>query len=678
MVNKTNPFNFGRREFEQKSSIYIPDEKEGYLTWISGQQLLFEGIRGSGKTSILRSIEYDTAWNISKTRLIFPTEIHIPSNPKHFGIKLKLEEMDVDRWESWKALEGRECAQSYFSTYIEYIILDNFLTALMDLMNNKAELFIDREADEKLVEDILVAGFPGSFKPRLRENSLRAIRRIIQENHNALRLNVFLKTQYKMMKEMHPILSPGDLVRSFAKGLREYYTVFKDSTIIPMFDDFNYLQSWQMQVINTAVFKTQTPVSYKLASVSGLRIDMTTQDGHELTENVIRKVMLPGLTPGKSRWEKVEKKLDILVQGVCVSRIQESYTPDCAKKFSYKAMLGESDIEKSLYKLLLSSEKDQAYDLLKNAQKKSRDSGNISITSTWMEQNNIRILKNKNDVVDEGKRKLIRRRDSSTYTNKWKYGASVAICNELDMNFPYNGWQIILHLSYGSIREILRIFYYLWENLDIEINSFVSLKNVEINTQRASIDNAAKSLLSILDKRPKFECKDPNKKYYTKYKIDYNPTSLPSFCLRLGDLFSKLQSYPIVAIQTEIGSLRLNKSKLDERLVALIENGIDRGVILKYNDSDDKIRIGLHPILSPIFNISYRSPFYHPIDVSITDFEQLAKGSDAEAIYTTDRLLINKSKRFLEKNPSASNNLSRLLSDSSKIPTISGQQFPLI
>lgn len=92
-----NPFVHSRREYERDMPIYISGGKNGYPEWISDQQYLFEGVRGSGKSSVLQSMHWEISW-LGKTKLIAPKEVirSLYKPPKHLGISYPFELEDKE------------------------------------------------------------------------------------------------------------------------------------------------------------------------------------------------------------------------------------------------------------------------------------------------------------------------------------------------------------------------------------------------------------------------------------------------------------------------------------------------------------------------------------------------------------------------------------------------------
>lgn len=647
MSEYVNPFLYSRREFEREIPLYVTGGREGFFDWISGQQYLFEGIRGSGKTSILKSMEWGTAWQVGPIRVEGAEDIKrfFSGPPNHLAVWCRFDEMDTGYWDSWNKLVGGECSQSYFGTYLEYMLLDLFLSAMLQIMKKAPNLFECAESEEHLVNDLLQVGFPNARqRPRLPEQSLWTLRHIIRDQHIAIRDLVYRKTSKETMYNTYPVLSPGSLVQCFGESLTANYRKFANLKVFPMLDDCHYLTDWQTQVVNSAVSRVKAPISYKLTSVFGLYKTRRTIDGRPLGEQELTTIRISGA--GELKWQYSRRYIG-LVQGVCQTRIESVYTKEIAERFDFKKILGGFDIQSLLEKTLSSSEKPKAIELLARAKKEAEEKqARVSITSTWLHKHRIR-EREEPSHLDPTVQKMFLRRLNSMYTKKWTYTAAVAICQDKDLRlpFPYCGWSTILHLSNGSIREMLRIMYEIWGTTNLPIVRFVQEQSINWRKQRQAIKRAIENYFNGLDRKPLLDVKDIKPSRRKIGSKNCPPSSLPSICLRLGRLFAQFQSYPSVYVEAETASLKVNRDDLESDIVRAIDFGVISGVLLKVED-DSTVMIGLNPFFSPIFNISFRSPFYSSESVDVKDLTTLFKGTNVEAMKASERIVGNRMKRY--------------------------------
>ena len=642
MIANINPFLYPRREYDDVNIIYISSVSE-YLEWTSNQQYLFQGIRGSGKTSILKSMDWEVLWQIGKIKVEGPKEIKeiFTQSPKHLGVCCRMEAMDKEYWDSWRNEVGLEWARKYFGTYLEYLLLDMFLSAILSISQRKPEYFENPKSDKQLLRDLLQSAFPNpnQFCPKLIEESLWELRSIIRGQHYGIRDLVFRKYPADVLRESYPVLSPGELVQCFAESVRNNYEAFSEQKFFPMLDDCNHLTGWQAQVVNSAISRARTPVSYKITAVFGLYADLNTVDGRPLSEQELKRIAISPEQEGK--WELHDRFVD-LIQGVCQTRIAQYYDSKYAKRFDFKRFLGNFNVEYALGKTLNRSEKTKAIELLAKAREEASIKGRaVSITSAWLTEKRVREEKIPFSNDPEIHKKLLRQLNSK-YFKKWKYSAAIAICRDPDYRspFPYYGWRIVVHLCCGSVREFLHIMSEIWSEVKLPIDSFVEIKNLDLFKQSKAIRTAAKSHFNTLDKKPVLYIKEQEGTYPRILTKKHPSTSLPLVCERLGKLFERFQSFPAVLANPETASLKLKKEDIPDYILRFIDFAVMAGAMLKEDKEKERsFAVGLHPFFSPLFNISFRYPFYFPQNVSKQDFISIFSGTKQDAKKAVSRII---------------------------------------
>jgi hypothetical protein len=489
----------------------------------------------------------------------------------------------------------------------------------------------------------------------LAEESLWELRSIIRGQHYGIRDLVYRNNTAEILSKSYPVLSPGDLVRCFAESLIINYEVFSKMKFFPMLDDCNHLTEWQAQVVNSAISRAKAPVSYKITSVFGLYPILTTIDGRPLSEQELKRIAISPAEEGK--WELHDRFVD-LIQGVCQTRIAQHYSPKYARKFNFKRLLGNFDVEYALEKTLKRSEKTKAIELLSKArEQKSTKDNKISITSAWLTEKQVREENIKYTKDPEIHKRLLRQLNSK-YFKKWKYSAAIAICRdpELRSPFPYYGWSIIVHLSCGSVREFLHIMSEIWSELNYPIDRFVKIQDLDLYRQSKAIRTAAKSHFETLDKKPVLYTMDPKGKIPEIIPTKHPSTSLPDVCERLGTLFGQFQSLPSVLANPETAALKLKREEIPDYILRFIDFAVMSGAMLKKENEEEKtLAVGLHPFFSPLFDISFRYPFYFPQNVSKQDFTLLFSGNDRDAKKAASRILKERMLNYTKKHKSDEN-----------------------
>ena len=624
MVNKSrNPFIYGRIENERNSTLYLTPSILGYLNRLP---ILFTGIRGSGKTSILKLLSWEVAWKVSE-RQIFGNKKDIQEmfgNPKHIGVKIRFEDMDIGYWETWKNVCGEDCAQKYFGTYVEMLLLDCFLNAIQKIRQVSKKYFLDVKAEESFVKEMINVCIPSdNFHKSLYIYSFETLRSIISNMHKDLRQLVYKKFKEESISKSFPIVSPGEIIQSFGKSFIENYRSLSDWILMPLLDDCHVLTEWQTKVINSSIVKSQTPIAYKLTSVRHLYKTKLNINNRMLSEHDLKIIDLSYSGPR-------DKEYKFLVKGVCQSRISQFHGKKYSFQFDVEKFLGKFDIEKLLEIKFENSENKNALELLKKARLIAKQKQKpISITSTWLSEKKIRhFIEIENEETFIQKRMI--RRIESSYKIKFRYVAAAAICKEFHFDFPYSGWGVLLNLSNESIREFLRMMYEIWEKAALDIDKFVKQKPLQSRIQVQGIKKASELSFNSIDS-----------------KTLNREVSLPKIFERLGNLFSQFQSYPHIIVNSESASIKFKLTENDTDIMDIIKESVMSGfMLIDDKEEDDKIPIGLHPILAPKFGIVFRKPFYYSEYISTPQIRKLFWGSKKDVIATSNQILMQRLTRY--------------------------------
>ena len=104
-----------------------------------------------------------------------------------------------------------------------------------------------------------------------------------------------------------------------------------------------------------------------------------------------------------------------------------------------------------------------------------------------------------------------------------------------------------------------------------ETEKFIQKENISHLIQKRAIKNASTKALEAIDKKPLFEIRYNNGKDYSETNTSDYPTSLPSICRRLGDLFAQFQSYPSMCVTAESASLKVRLMELDNEVIDAID-----------------------------------------------------------------------------------------------------------
>jgi len=634
MARARNPFISGRIEFEHNPVLYMPDD---ILDWVSRKPLLFEGPRGSGKSSILKSLTWEVAWKVSDITVRGSEKVsELFRDPSHIGVYYRVEDMETDYWRRWHDVVGRDAAERYFGTYVDFLYVDLLLNALEQIRNRDERLRADGFAETRFVADMVRECFPSaSRRPRLAEESFGWLRSVVADTHIGIRTLVYGKKSEREIRDTYAVVSPGSLVRAFGAALMKHYPALSDWTIMPLLDDCNFLEEWQVVIVNAAIAKAAIPVAYKLTSVAGLYpTRRTLTSARTVVEHDIQTVAVPG---GSS----ADKACQDFADWVCRTRVGQRWDEEAGRRFRLKKVLGPYNLERVLAQKLAESEKDECLQLVRQAEQEDSAKPVASVTGVWLSQKGVRKQTEVMGMGAEAERRL-RRRISSAYKKKWNHVAAVALCKEFRLDFPYCGWKVVLHLSCRSIREVLRIMWAIWDEARLSIEDFVSGAAIEARIQNRAIHKVAKATFDAIDPKPVAP-----------------GVTLPEICIRLGELFTKCQTYPYILATPETAAIRVNVREFErrikdvekrERIDEIIEAAMTAGIMLKQEQGDD-VALGLHPILAPRFGISFRSPFYYPQRVSPEDLVALFLGDKATASRVKKEILGRRMERYERRAP---------------------------
>ena len=444
--------------------------------------------------------------------------------------------------------------------------------------------------------------------------SFGALQVLIKEIHMGVRDLVNRKQPEKGILSSFPIVGPGALVQAFGKYLRIHFSESKDWVLMLLLDDCNLLDDNLTKVVNSAVLKAKGIVAYKLTCLTGLYpTRRTLQKDRLVNEHDLETVPVFGGRDGIDMGSPADSKYLKVAEAVCRTKIESACGVQVAKKFDFKQFFGSFQLEDLLIAKLKASENPAAFDLLQMCNDAKQSTSKVSITKIWLHEKNIRKIQ---VSPASDKDNLWKRRSASIFTTKWKHVAAIAICREYKIAFPYSGWSVILHLSGGSIRELLRIMSKVWTLARVRPDDHSRLRPILPTAQAQAVVRAAEANYDAVDR--KF--------------ISSEGATLQKMCDRLGSLFGKCQGFPYMIKAPETAAVQLPVRLLtgDESLNSIISEAVTSGVLLKRIQKDTAC-IGLHPVLAPKYGISFRSPFYYPQTVSISQLRHLVLGSDKDA-----------------------------------------------
>jgi len=627
-----NPYFYGRSEQEHGQILFVPNR---IAKWITRKPLCFLGVRGSGKSSALKLLTWDVKWNVSSIKTTgSPEALRFLQNFKHIGVYYRVEDIDVPLWDRWNVIE--DTAQRYFGTYIDLLYLDLLLDALICIRRISRSLFLGRVEEKEITKSLLKECFRADMRPRLLDLSFMALREIIADAHQTIRQLVLQDVSEEEIKQTYSVIGPGSLLKKFGDQFANYYPKMADWAILILLDDCNFLKKWQMKVLNTAVAGCRKPITYKFSSLAGLYPTCDTMnDDRPVILDYMDFEPLPShsnsFATGKTR-VKGGTQYPNLANRICKARMEQHFSKEHIEKLDHNKLLGPFNLEKVLMKKLVDSESDDARDFLDYASTGKAEGEGPAITKAWLSKKSVREYKLPIDL-EEKEAKRIERQIASRYSKKWNHVAGMALCKEYGFIFPYSGFRVVLNLSAGSIRELLRVMSMIWEEAGGSLSEFIKVQPIPQEIQTRGIVKAAEARFELIDSSI----------------ISESGTSLQSICNRLGQLFSSCQSYPYILTTAETASISIRNEWAEGDVKEIIRKGIGSGWLLK-REENGRIFVALHPVLSPKFQISFRNPFYYPEPISNKEIiKTLFFGSDQEANLAIKNVLEGRIYRYLKR-----------------------------
>ncbi len=623
-----NPFLYGRREYEKNKGfdIFVPSSNSlfDFFQWISGQQFLFEGRRGSGKTSILKSMNWSYAWKKNEKEKIKGSkeiEDYFDNEdlPKHFGVIYKCDVLDNEIWDDWANKYGVKTAQKIFAIYLEYSLLYLLLISLSDAFLEKPEILAEDWHQEGLItKEILSFVFPdANTRPTLQKDTFYDLSILFREKSGIIRSQICKEVPYDLIIGNLTFNDAGKIIQFLGEKITEVPSL-KEVLIFPMIDDCDRLKIWQAKVVGSFIYRARNPISYKITSVMNLDNITDTTDNRPLTEHELTRLSISGTT--ETEWE-TNSSFYSQFNGILRTRISHTYGNEYAKQFDLEKLLGDPSLDDLVCKVIKESLSKDAIKFYQSFQAYEKEN---SIINYFMKLRGIIDEQDEVAINESITDKKLKQRKDHVYINKRRQVSAIAMFKTKELKsikYPYAGLNVVLKLCCGSIRELLRIMYEIWNLSSCSIESFVEQECLSFEFQNKAIRKASESYWdSIVTQRAIINTD------WDKNLTKAPPTSPEIICNRLGVLFSKLQSYPNIKRSNEIGSIKINiySSEIEHILDYLTM----AAVIIQNKRVGNSVQIALHPFFSPKFGLSPRHPFYYYKSLSDDDFEILLKGSD--------------------------------------------------
>jgi hypothetical protein len=594
MSREPSPFSSIRFEYEREHIYFLDPEVIAAVLGDDPTPVYLVGPRGTGKTTILMSLEWRERLTNESLKKQLPGSVFSSGRGKMLGVYLKLPEFQlqvIERWVSSQSLEV-EYKAIVVSTYLDLIWLQQMAEALSALISGQ-HLNPPIEEERRVVSSICeqhssvrtpsgrlstVSQLAASFG-RLRERIEGAALANAMVSDFAKEVGCFTGGIGNLGRSVAAMLL--QLCSGAGQGEDEWH-------VRVCMDEGESLSRFQLLVLNSMVRLTKWPVFFVVAFV---------RQPDDVSETLIPKLSL------QTADRKVVSLGDLLTdqrflrlaEGVTSARIERETAS--ASRFSVESVFGSYGVNELLTSLLSESVSALARDLLEGAKL-------LSTSPFWTEQSEedplpiyqaylIRRLGIELPSPDTATWR--RRRQSSAEIRQRLVAAYLSICADLSVRPRYAGFEIVLALSDSSIRDFLRFVDWTYRSSKQTLSEFIG-GSVPILIQDRALKEASEAKLDSIHSSGVGSISDTEKLVHA-----------------LGVITAKLQSGSALlshlkSSERGIFSLRLGDG-MDEAIRIILEAG-EAGYLQLKSIGPDEIDFRMHTSLAPAFGFSYRGAYY--------------------------------------------------------------------
>lgn len=600
-ISSISPFIEQRREKDRTNSIvYI--NYEDYPRWASINNYLITGSRGTGKSSVLTSFDYRIRWFNNKAVVYCEDYKDLAyddiKNDRIIGILFKADRVETDMWNNWYQKDPNH-GSLLFSSYINYYFASKILEStkkILSVFYPESLTMLSKMSLLKALFNLCDPGWSRKYS-LLYDFSIEGLITFLEERRLMIRQTIYSGCSFSEVSGCMHSASSG-FISNFCTVIRDEIMPLNNKLFFLMIDDVDRFKMWQIRCMNSFIKVTTEPCAWKLSSSLPYQTLATEDDarisGTDLKISTLNDENVLGKAQKKER-------IDELYDAIFKSRLKESGY-NCSHMTSVQELFGKMDLEKSLKDII-----DRSLNpILKEEYNAFLDSSDKYYSDYWLKKNGI-----------------LKECDSRKKFDKYRVNAVFAIVREygLEESFRYSSYEVIRALCSGSPRHFLRICDSMWMSIAEKLKA-VSLKKKEINKddQNRAIRNASNELINVID----------NDKFSKSIDVScYDMCDKLSklFILLTNDKNSLRRSQECMSVSINLADIRAtemqdNMLKIIDKLTMLevIKVRVDQSVSTIY-------QIGLNPMLSPCYCISFRNPFMNSLEVNAEDFYAYITGT---------------------------------------------------
>ncbi len=589
-----SPFSERRREKETPpTSLYLNYSE--YQDWITTNNFVIEGTRGTGKTSVLKTLSYETLWlNRIKVKPSPELSGYFSKSPDFIGVYFRCEVIETSLWNRWydkyvKEDGNESYIQILFSTIINYFFIEQIINAVIEITKENSIEFID----PSIIEEIFQECFPISkIKPTLYDYSLNSLKKAINIAFQNIRKQVYSLDEYEDIDKNYCLHTAASCVISrVANIISSKIEVFHNRKFFLLIDDVDRLDKWQLKILNTFISSSESPISLKLTCTGEYPIKTNTNGRSISTTDLFISRLNDDEDPAN---KKYNVKIDELFTSIFNLRLENK---NIENTLQLNEIFNQNfDFDEAFLSALKTSANEKIKEELKEFE---ASEFHDRISDFYIDKYRIDERYTREIIINEG---LDKDNIDHKYYSKYRISVIFSTIHKYNLqdSFTYYSFSVFKMISSGSPRHFLRICDKLWKPIfeyfsdskfDIAIDNYY---------QSRAIKDASIDVFNNID----FD--ELEGKIDVSYKI---------MCERLAEIFTLFLQVDSIKITPECQSLLINFDKLNTSDSKWIHYVIDRLRMfeaIKTKPIDNKpnqILLALSPMLTPVFTLPYRSPF---------------------------------------------------------------------
>lgn len=562
--------------------------------------IFLQGVRGSGKTTILKYFSYQLQEERSKVNNI--TLLEQISKDKYIGFYYRCDDSFINSFKSIFKNKSQENWLSFFEHYFELLFCKHLFTVYENIFFEHQNVITSNCEDKFFKEELCIPEI-SSFKD-LKDFVTNEIYYM-----DSYRNNIIFNEDSKFEPSIP--LTLYKLSKPFIDIILRNFSEIRNTVFLILIDEFENLPSEIQKFFNTKVKLIENGISIRIGRRNEGNITSETINNKEylrvnndftlveinkdLDKNTQRKYFL----------DLAQKRLDCSTQfykGISIINIlsdKEDLIYEsrniCKNRTEHlKYILSEKSIIKSNKSLL-----NQIIDIIKYPDDPIAE----SICALW-------VIRSKSDPIEEAKHanqsmlaffsndstNLDYKKFRNDYTNKYKYAITVLLSSVYKKKKMYYGFNTLVHLSDGNARTFINFCRTIISDACFyERSNFMELKTISYESQDRAIRDFS------------------NAEFNGICSIINYGNQIRNLVLNVGNTFAEYHKDKKVRYP-ETNQFVFNKLELSKENTEVI-NTAESWAIIRKREKTQRVSMGIdkkgdiyfiNRAFCPIFGISYR------------------------------------------------------------------------